>query len=140
MSKVLASYIKLLFFPINLNAVYVVQHATSPVEISFILSLLLIVSVIVITYRLFFCSRILFFSVLWFSIALLPVMNIIPIENIMAERYLYIPLVGFCILVGFFDQSYSELKSKAQTLKFLQFLLHRYPHTNRVLLADMQNF
>ncbi|MCF6154986.1 MAG: tetratricopeptide repeat protein [Candidatus Brocadia sp.] len=101
MSKVLASYIKLLFFPVNLNADYVVQHTTSPVEISFILSLLLIVSVMVIAYRLFFYFRILFFSVLWFFITLLPVLNIIPIENIMAERYLYLSLVGFCVLGGF---------------------------------------
>ncbi|MEP9412695.1 MAG: tetratricopeptide repeat protein [Candidatus Brocadia sp.] len=101
MSKVLASYVKLLFFPINLNADYVVQHTTSPVEISFILSLLLIISVMVIAYRLFFYSKILFFSVLWFFITLLPVINIIPIENIMAERYLYLPLAGFCILGGF---------------------------------------
>ncbi|OHC05625.1 MAG: hypothetical protein A3J92_00250 [Planctomycetes bacterium RIFOXYC2_FULL_41_27] len=61
---------------------------------------LLIISVIVITYRLFFYSKALFFAILWFFVALIPVLNIIPIENIMAERYLYIPLVGFCILGG----------------------------------------
>ncbi|MBI2470488.1 MAG: tetratricopeptide repeat protein [Planctomycetes bacterium] len=100
MSKVIASYIKLLFFPVHLNADYVVPHASSPLELSFILSFLLIVSVIVVTYRLFFYSKTLFFSILWFFVTLLPVLNIIPIENIMAERYLYIPLVGFCILGG----------------------------------------
>ncbi|HHT9123694.1 MAG TPA: hypothetical protein ACFYEF_12560, partial [Candidatus Wunengus sp. YC63] len=100
MSKVIASYIKLLFFPVHLNADYVVPNATSPVELSFILSFLLIISVMVITYRLFFYSKTMFFAILWFFVALLPVLNIIPIENIMAERYLYIPLVGFCILGG----------------------------------------
>ena len=100
MSKVIASYIKLLFFPVHLNADYVVPNTSSPGELSFVLSFLLIVSVIVITYRLFFYSKALFFSILWFFVTLLPVLNIIPIENIMAERYLYIPLVGFCILGG----------------------------------------
>ena len=98
MSKVIASYIKLLFFPVHLNADYVVPNTSSPIELSFILSFLLIISVIVVTYRLFFYSKTLFFSILWFFVTLLPVLNIIPIENIMAERYLYIPLVGFCIL------------------------------------------
>jgi len=100
MSKVVASYIKLLFFPLHLNADYVVPNTSSPLELSFILSFLLIISVMVITYRLFFYSKTLFFSILWFFVTLLPVLNIIPIENIMAERYLYIPLVGFCILGG----------------------------------------
>ncbi|MDO8140965.1 MAG: tetratricopeptide repeat protein [Candidatus Brocadiales bacterium] len=100
MSKVIASYIKLLFFPVNLNADYVVPNTSSPIELSFILSFILIISVMVITYRLFFYSKTLFLSILWFFVTLLPVLNIIPIENIMAERYLYIPLVGFCILGG----------------------------------------
>ena len=100
MSKVAASYIKLLFFPVHLNADYVVPHTSSPGEWSFVLSFLLIISVMVITYRLFYYSKALFFSILWFFVTLLPVLNIIPIENIMAERYLYIPLVGFCILGG----------------------------------------
>jgi len=100
MSKVIASYIKLLFFPVHLNADYVVPNTSSLIELSFILSFLLIISVVVITYRLFFYSKALFFAVLWFFVTMLPVLNIIPIENIMAERYLYIPLVGFCLLGG----------------------------------------
>ena len=121
MSKVLASYIKLLFFPTNLNADYVVPYATSPIEISFIVSLLLIISVVIITYRLFFYSKILFFSVLWFFITSLPVMNIVPIENIMAERYLYIPLVGFCILVGFLINHIPSLSPKHRLLNSCSF-------------------
>lgn len=116
MSKVLASYIKLLFFPIDLNADYVVPYTSFLTEISFILSLLLIISAMVITYRLFFCSKILFFSVLWFFIALLPVTNIIPIENIMAERYLSIPLVGFCILGGVLLHKISTIDIKKKVL------------------------
>lgn len=121
MSKVLASYIKLLFFPVNLNADYIVPYATSPLEISFISSLLLIISVVVITYRLFFYSKILFISVLWFFITLLPVMNIVPIENIMAERYLYIPLVGFCIPVGFLLNRIPIFRTKQKLLNSCSF-------------------
>jgi len=98
MSKVIASYLTLLFFPANLNADYVIPSTLSPAEIPFIVSFLLLIATGVIAYRLFSYSRVLCFYLLWFFVALLPVMNIVPIENIMAERYLYIPLAGFCML------------------------------------------
>ena len=75
MLKVLASYLKLLFFPVNLNADYLVPVASSPSDMSFVLSLLLIISIAVIGCRLFFHSKFLFFSLLWFFVALLPVLN-----------------------------------------------------------------
>ena len=110
MLKVLASYPKLLFFPVNLNADYIVPVASSPWDMSCILSLLLIISVAVIGCRLFFHSKLLFFSLLWFFVALLPVLNIVPIGNIMAERYLYIPVIGFCIMGSYFITHMSALR------------------------------
>ena len=110
MLKVLASYLKLLFFPVNLNADYIVPVASSPWDMSCILSLLLIISIAVIGYRLFFHSKLLFFSLLWFFVALLPVLNIVPIGNIMAERYLYIPVIGFCIMGSYFIMHMSALR------------------------------
>jgi len=100
MSKVLASYIKLFFIPVTLCADYVIPYSTSLFDISFILSLLLLIAVIVIIYKLFFYSKILFFSIVWFFVSLLPILNIVPIENIMAERYLCLPVIGFCMVVG----------------------------------------
>src|SRR3989304_1516869 len=112
MLKVLAPYIKLLFFPVNLNADYLVPVISSPWDMSCILSLLLIISIAVIGYRLFFHSELLFFSLLWFFVALLPVLNIVPIGNIMAERYLYIPVIGFCIMGSCFIMHMSALRLK----------------------------
>ena len=112
MLKVLASYLKLLFFPVNLNADYIVPVASSPWNMSCILSLLLIISIAVIGCRLFFHSKLLFFSLLWFFVALLPVLNIVPIGNIMAERYLYIPVIGFCIMGSCFIMHMSALRLK----------------------------
>ena len=100
MSKVLASYMKLFIVPVTLCADYVIPYSTSLSDTAFILSLLLLVAVIVITYRLFFSSKILFFSVVWFFVTLLPVLNIVPIENIMTERYLCLPIIGFCMVTG----------------------------------------
>jgi len=41
------------------------------------------------------------FSIGWFFICLLPVSNIIPIQTFLAERYLYLPSFGFCLLSGY---------------------------------------
>jgi tetratricopeptide (TPR) repeat protein len=40
------------------------------------------------------------FSILWFFITLIPVANIIPIKILIAERFLYLPRIGFAILVA----------------------------------------
>ncbi len=40
------------------------------------------------------------FALAWIAITLLPVSHIIPWPEMMAEHYLYLPSVGFCLLVG----------------------------------------
>lgn len=40
------------------------------------------------------------FAILWFFVSVLPVMNIIPLANIMADRYLYLPVLGFCLFIS----------------------------------------
>lgn len=100
MAKVIASYIKLLFFPIVFNADYHVTPETSPINPSFLTSITLLICIAVITLRLYNRQKEITFSILWTFITLIPVMNIIPIGNIMAERYLYIPSLGFCVFLG----------------------------------------
>ncbi len=103
MIKVLASYLKLLFLPFNLNADYVVPPITAGI-VSFIISVLLVTTVIIITIRLCKKNTQYWFFISWFFITLLPVSNIIPIGNIMAERYLYIPIMGFSVIIGILIQ------------------------------------
>ncbi len=100
MIKVLVSYIKLSFFPYNLNADYVVPLVNTPQEWSSVLSITFLVSIFVVFVILCRLRNILACWISWFFITLLPVMNIIPIGNIMAERYLYIPVMGFCVVKG----------------------------------------
>ncbi|MDO8139948.1 MAG: hypothetical protein Q6358_00475, partial [Candidatus Brocadiales bacterium] len=99
MTKVVASYLKLLFIPVNLNADYYIPDIRG-MSLSFILSSLFIISALVIIARLYKVNRLLFFFCLWFFISLLPVLGIVPIGNIMAERYLYLPIAGFCGIAG----------------------------------------
>jgi len=98
MTKVVASYIKLLFLPVRLNADYYVA-TDQGYGLSFVLAVLMFISLFVIFIRIVRKNRTLAFFILWFFIALLPVLGIIPIGNIMAERYLYIPAAGvFCFI------------------------------------------
>jgi len=99
MTKVVASYLKLLFIPINLNADYYIPDIRG-MSISFILSSLFIVTALIIIARFYKMSKLMTFFALWFFITLLPVLGFIPIGNIMAERYLYLPIIGFCGVVG----------------------------------------
>ena len=110
MTKVIAYYMELFFLPLSLCADYVMPHA-SFLDISFILSLLLVCSVILIAYKLYTYSKIVFFSIAWFSVSLLPVLNIVPIENIIAERYLYLPILGLCMSYGRFLQIHTKFKN-----------------------------
>lgn len=98
MIHVLASYIKLLFLPFHLNADYVVPFSTSLASVSFWLTAMLFIAVGTISYRLRFQYKYMYFFILWFFVTLIPVMNIVPLGNIMAERYLYIPGAGYCMI------------------------------------------
>ena len=100
MIHILASYVKLLFLPFCLNADYVVPFSTSIVNTSFWLAVSLFVAIGIVSFRLRFQNKHIFFFILWFFVALIPVMNIIPLGNIMAERYLYIPGAGFCMIIA----------------------------------------
>jgi len=100
MTKVLGYYIKLLFIPTPLNADYVTPLTYFPADTAFIVSVILLIITAILLVKKCRLSRIWIFSTIWFFITLLPVLNIIPINNIMAERYLYIPGIGFTMLFG----------------------------------------
>lgn len=115
MIRVVASYVKLLFIPINLNADYYVPHSRY-LSLSFILSALFIAAAGIIVTRLYKRSRHATFFALWFFVALLPVLGIIPIGNIMAERYLYLPVAGLCGSAGCILANYLSLRKGVASL------------------------
>lgn len=103
MLKVFALYITLFLMPVNI-------HPTLPDESIFATTFwdpVVIISFVVIAACLWLayaCRKkcpIITFATMWVFAALLPVANIIPIENIMAARYLYIPVLGFCLTCAF---------------------------------------
>lgn len=101
MSTVVIDYVRLLFVPLKLCAVgYPVPAAISIKEPRVIFSLISIVAILACVPALFRRHRLLSFAIAWFFITLLPVLNIIPIKALEAERFLYLPSIGFCILAS----------------------------------------
>jgi len=94
------SFIKLAFFPVNLTADYVFSYPPHFFAASNLSGFLFVVGLAVGSVFTFKYSRGIFFGIWGFFITLFPVYNIIPIYNPFAERFLYIPLIGFCILVA----------------------------------------
>jgi tetratricopeptide (TPR) repeat protein len=115
-TKVLGRYIANIFLPLNLNADYHVLYLKTPITLSFIMPVFTLISVATIAIRLrtkataqpfhslrgstFKLGDKQLFAILWFFICVLPVLNIIPLANIMADRYLYLPLIGFCLFLS----------------------------------------
>lgn len=91
--------IRLLFFPVNLHMEYGNRFfsLTDPQVLSgiFITCLLLIYA---------FKKRaefsLIFFSICWFFLAFLPHSNLYPIDAYMAEHWLYLPSIGFFLILA----------------------------------------
>lgn len=99
MTKVLGRYMTNIFLPINLNADYHVLYLKTPLKLSFVIPLFTLLSLAVAAIRLR-KKRVRLFAIVWFFISILPVLNIIPLANIMADRYLYLPILGFCLFLS----------------------------------------
>ncbi|HAX62211.1 MAG TPA: hypothetical protein DCX95_06650 [Elusimicrobia bacterium] len=99
--KILGYYVKLLFLPFGLRPEYEGIKAISITEPAVFTSILFFIVLIALLKK-YHHNKILLFSILWFFITILPVSNIIPIGGFIGERFLYLPSIGFCWIVGEF--------------------------------------
>lgn len=109
--SILWDYFVLLFWPTDLSNYYEIV----PVTNLFSLPVIAFITLILFIFTLVYCLKykIGLFSLLWFFICLLPVSGIVPINNIMAEHYLYLPSLGFfLILSALFWFLYEKVKIK----------------------------
>jgi tetratricopeptide (TPR) repeat protein len=98
---VITKYIGLLFLPLNLSIFHQTEMIKSPVNLNFILPLLFVLAVCAGLWKLRE-STIARFAILWFAIHLLPVLNLSAFAEdfLVQERYVYIPSVGFSLLIA----------------------------------------
>ena len=101
-ARIWTYYVFLLCAPVSLLADYT---GLFPVTLSIVdplswLALLFLVSLGLLMLMVLRLSLLVAFGMAWVAITLLPVSHIIPYPEMMAEHYLYLPSVGFCLLVG----------------------------------------
>ena len=95
-----AKYWWKLLWPVNLNAFYVFYPVISALESRFLVALLGLGVILAWMLRRWNKAPLAVFSSAWVFITLLPVLNIGGVgTNVFTERYLYIPSLGFCLLV-----------------------------------------
>jgi len=96
---ILAKYLRLIFFPVNLSTPHGDLGLTWARDGLLIGALFLVV--VGALAALWWAVRrrdVALFGLGWFLVLLLPVLNLVPLSTLVAERYLYLPLVGVCLV------------------------------------------
>ncbi len=93
------NFAKLATVPFDLNVEYAYSYPQNFWEVSHLIGFFIIVGLVLFSFFLFRRFKEIFFGIWWFLITLFPVYNIVQIFNPLAERYLYLPIIGFCLVV-----------------------------------------
>lgn len=122
---IILEYLRILILPVNLKILYDVPLAESVFQRQVIFSIALLITIIILIIFAYRRDKEIFFASVWFFITILPVTNIVPLRpTMMAERYLYIPSVGICLLLGLvFYRAYVANPSWSLYLKSLMLII-----------------
>ncbi len=106
-------YIKLLFLPINLNVEHVIPVSESILEFKVLASLTFLFILFIAAIKLSKVSKVITFGSVWFFITYFPVSNLIfkVTPYFVAERYLYLPSIGFCLIIATFIDKGMKVKN-----------------------------
>lgn len=120
---VLVDYFKLLFVPTGLHMERSMTVHTSLFQWPVWLGFLIIFGILAMLYRLYKIRhpdfKIWFFGWGWFFIALGPVSGITPVNAVIYEHWLYLPMVGFWLIVSFYLIKLFDYLKKTQKLLFV---------------------
>lgn len=119
----LLNYLKLAIFPISLSADHTIAPIQSLSSIYLIISISAIILLIYIAIGIKKVRREIAFGILFFLITLFPVYNIIPIAYPFAERYLYLPIIGFTLFLGITILQFNKDSKHGDRSVYLLFLL-----------------
>jgi hypothetical protein len=106
---VIPYYIKLLFVPVNQNLDYD-WPVTRSIDIPTILFFILLASIIILAVKMFRKHRLASFGILWFFIALSVESSFFVIDDVIFEHRLYLPSIGFAIVLALLIGSISGAK------------------------------
>jgi tetratricopeptide (TPR) repeat protein len=94
-----AQYIRLLFWPFDLHMEYG-NRLFSFIDPRAWLGGALLLFLLIFAWRMKMKAPLLFFSIAWFLITLLPASNIFPVNAYMAEHWLYLPSLGYFLILS----------------------------------------
>jgi protein O-mannosyl-transferase len=118
--RVLVTYIRLFFLPINQNLDYDYVLSKTFLDPAVIMSLVFLSAILVIAIRVFNKYRLISFSIFWFFLTLVPESSFIPLrDDVIFEHRLYLPMVGYSL----FLVSGLYYLFKAKGVKFLIIML-----------------
>jgi len=106
---VIPYYIRLLFIPANLNLDYD-WPITRNIDFTTILFFVLLTSIVVVAIMLYRKVRLVSFGIIWFFVTLSVTSSFIVIYDVIFEHRLYLPSIGFAIVMAFMISKISELK------------------------------
>jgi len=116
-------YLEKLILPVNLNVFYVLHPISSILQLKGIITLILTFGFVFLVY-IFRKHKVVFLCLLWIVISLLPVLYIPALaENTFADRYLYLPSIGFVILISTAIERIYSLKISKQGVNFVIILI-----------------
>ncbi len=120
MFRAALEYVRLLFLPLRLRVDYVYQLSASLLDWRVLGSLAILSGISLLAWRDIKKQRYLAFGWLWLVAGLLPVSNLLPLTAILAERFLYLPLMGFAVWAGYL---WSKLENRKLAAAILLFVL-----------------
>jgi tetratricopeptide (TPR) repeat protein len=123
-----ATYIRLMVLPFGLHMEYGTPlfSFTDPKAIC---GLGILAGLIFAAFKTIKTNRLIFFSLSWFLITILPVSNLYPINAYMAENWLYLPSIGFfLILAGYLTAFYKKEKYRILAMTITACLLAFYSY------------
>jgi hypothetical protein len=124
-TKAFLYYLKILYLPLSRGLYHpfafnsVTIQSISP---AFFVSLLVISLCVYLFFRFLREEKPLSFGIALFFATYLPYSNIIPVCNIVAERYLYLPSSGFCLILAYLILKVWRIVNTAQSKRALRIL------------------
>lgn len=98
--RVIVTYLRLFFFPINQNLDYDYPILKTFFDYRVIFSLLSLGVIFALALRLRKKHSLFSFCIFWFFLSLTPESSTLPIKDVILEHRLYLPMVGFSILLS----------------------------------------
>ncbi|MFC1508588.1 tetratricopeptide repeat protein, partial [Candidatus Omnitrophota bacterium] len=117
--KAIPIYFGILLWPFSLYMEKKLELSYSLFEPQTFLGFLVILILVLVAIKIRKKERFLAFSLAWFFIAIFPNSNIIPINALIYEHWLYLPSIGFFIIMAWV---LTELYKKGRLLKYIALL------------------